>query len=83
VAITTGAFHGADQHVAQFRSRRPTPSAPSCLTAVGIVACRRHRGAGACVSSVVNAVLFRAFPYYEPGRLVFVWENNVKRGVGL
>jgi predicted permease len=30
----------------------------------------------------VNAVLFRAFPYREADRLVFVWENNAKRGVG-
>jgi putative ABC transport system permease protein len=53
------------------------------LAAVGILSLAVGIGCALASASVVNAVLFRAFPYPEPDRLVLVWENNAKRGVGL
>jgi len=53
------------------------------LTAVGIVSLAVGIGCALACASVVNTVLFRALPYHEPNRLVLVWENNAKRGVGL
>src|SRR5262245_61476318 len=53
------------------------------LTAVGIVSLAVGIGCALACASVVNAVLFRAFPYRDSDRLVLVWENNAKRGVGL
>jgi putative ABC transport system permease protein len=64
-------------HAVRHLRRRPV------LTAVGIVSLAVGIGCALACASVVNAVLFRALPYYEPNRLVFVWENNSKRGVGL
>lgn len=64
-------------HAVRHLRRRPV------LTAVGIVSLAVGIGCALACASVVNAVLFRAFPYHEPSRLVFVWENNAKRGVGL
>src|SRR6185295_14920085 len=62
-----------------FRHLRRRPG----LTAVGIVSLAVGIGCALACASVASAVLFRAFPYREPTRLVFVWENNAKRGVGL
>ena len=53
------------------------------LAAVGIVSLASGIGCALACASVVNAVLFRAFPYRDSNRLVLVWENNAKRGVGL
>ena len=53
------------------------------LAAVGIVSLAVGIGCALASASVVNAVLFRAFPYRDSNRLVLVWENNAKRGVGL
>jgi putative ABC transport system permease protein len=38
-------------------------------------------GANAAIFSVTNATLFRALPYPNPGRLVFVWENKLSKGM--
>jgi putative ABC transport system permease protein len=64
-------------HAVRHLRRRPV------LTTVGIISLSVGIGCALACASVVNAVLFRAFPYREPSRLVFVWENNAKRGVGL
>jgi putative ABC transport system permease protein len=64
-------------HAVRHLRRRPL------LTAVGIVSLAVGIGCALACASVVNTVLFRALPYHEPGRLVLVWENNSKRGVGL
>jgi len=53
------------------------------LTTVGIISLAIGIGCALACATVVNAVLFRAFPYRDPSRLVLVWENNAKRGVGL
>jgi predicted permease len=55
----------------------------SALTAVGVLSLAIGIGCALACASVVNAVVFRAFPYRDPERLVLVWENNAKRGVGL
>jgi predicted permease len=64
-------------HTVRHLRRRPV------LTAVGVVSLAVGIGCALACASVVNAVLFRAFPYRESNRLVLVWENNTKRGVGL
>jgi putative ABC transport system permease protein len=64
-------------HAVRHLRRRPV------LTFFGIVSLAVGIGCALACATVVNAVLFRAFPYSEPDRLVFVWENNSKRGVGL
>jgi predicted permease len=50
---------------------------------VGIVSLAVGIGCALACASVVNTVLFRAFPYENSKQLVLVWENNAKRGVGL
>src|SRR5882762_9455456 len=64
-------------HAVRHLRRRPV------LTAVGIISLAIGIGCALACASVVNAVLFRAFPYRDSNRLVLVWENNAKRGVGL
>jgi len=64
-------------HTIRHLRRRPV------LTAVGIVSLAIGIGCALACASVVNAVLFRAFPYRDASRLVLIWENNAKRGVGL
>lgn len=64
-------------HTIRHLRRRPV------LTGVGIVSLAIGIGCALACASVVNAVLFRAFPYRDSNRLVLVWENNSKRGVGL
>ena len=62
-----------------FRHLRRRP----VLTAAGILSLALGIGCALASASVVNAVLFRAFPYRDTDRLALVWENNAKRGVGL
>ncbi len=62
-----------------FRHLRRRPM----LSAVGIASLAVGIGCALASASVVNAVLFRAFPYHDSSRLVLVWEDNTKRGVGL
>ncbi|HEY6660673.1 MAG TPA: ABC transporter permease [Pyrinomonadaceae bacterium] len=38
-------------------------------------------GANAAVFSVINAVLLRPLPYRDAGRVVTLWQNNVKAGI--
>jgi putative ABC transport system permease protein len=64
-------------HAVRHFRRRPV------LTAVGVLSLAVGIGCALACASVVNTVLFRSFPYPDPGRLVVVWENNAKRGVGL
>jgi putative ABC transport system permease protein len=64
-------------HAVRHLRRRPL------LTTVGIVSLAVGIGCALACASVVNTVLFRALPYHQPNRLVLVWENNAKRGVGL
>jgi putative ABC transport system permease protein len=37
-------------------------------------------GANSAIFSVVDAVIFRPLPFNEPGRLVAVWEQDLKKG---
>jgi putative ABC transport system permease protein len=64
-------------HAVRHLRRRPV------LTAAGIVSLAVGIGCALACAGVVNSVMFRALPYHDPGRLVLVWENNSKRGVGL
>jgi putative ABC transport system permease protein len=50
-------------------------------TTVAIVVLSLGIGANAAIFSVTDAVLFRALPYKESGRLVFVWENKRSQGM--
>jgi putative ABC transport system permease protein len=50
-------------------------------TAVAIVVLSLGIGANAAIFSVTSAILFRALPYKNPERLVFVWENNLSKGM--
>jgi putative ABC transport system permease protein len=45
-------------------------------TLVAIIVLSLGIGANAAIFSVTNAVLFRALPYKNPERLVFVWEDK-------
>jgi hypothetical protein len=52
-------------------------------TAIAIAVLSLGIGANAAIFSVTSAVLFRALPYKDSGNLVFVWESNPSKNVGL
>ncbi len=62
-----------------FRTFLQTPVS----TAVAITVLSLGIGANAAIFSVTSSVLFRSLPYKDSDSLVFVWENNVSKGVGL
>lgn len=50
-------------------------------TAVAIAVLSLAIGANAAIFSVTNATLFRALPYKNANRLLFVWENKLSNGM--
>lgn len=50
-------------------------------TAIAIAVLGLGIGANAAIFSIINSVLFRSLPYKNPDRLVFLWENQLSKGM--
>src|SRR6185295_3265051 len=61
------------------RTLRRTP----VVTAAAILTLALGIGANTAIFSVVSALLLRPLPYPDPGRLLVVWETDLRQGGSL